>query len=134
MPPADTRVAAAETRGVGEARSRARAHIRARDWARRRRTTRVALQGLVLVLGVSLVAAGAVMLVLPGPGWAAIVLGLLVLASEFTWAERLLDPLRKLARRASDAVRTRRDAVRCTDAAPGRVGAEGKRTSAPGRT
>ena len=113
MPPADTRVAAAETRGVGEARSRARAHIRARDWARGRRTTRLALKVVVLVLGLSFVAAGVVMLVLPGPGWAAIFLGLLVLASEFTWAERLLDPLKKLARRASDAVRRRRgDAVR----------------------
>ena len=115
MPPADTRVAAAETRGVGKAQSRA--HIRARDWARGRRTTRLALKLVVLVLGLSLVAAGAVMLVLPGPGWASIFLGLLVLASEFTWAERLLEPLKKLARRATDVVRARRTNGR----APGRT-------------
>ena len=108
MPVVDTRVAPADGRGVGEARSRARAHLRARDWARGRRTTHLALKVVVLVLGLSLVAAGAVMLVLPGPGWAAIFLGLLVLASEYAWAQRLLEPLRRFAGRVSDAVRSRR--------------------------
>jgi uncharacterized protein (TIGR02611 family) len=46
------------------------------------------------------------MLVFPGPGWAAIVLGLLILATEFRWAEILLEPLQrlinKLASRAKD--------------------------------
>jgi uncharacterized protein (TIGR02611 family) len=41
--------------------------------------------------------------VLPGPGWAAIILGLIVLASEYAWANRLLDPVRRWARRAAEA-------------------------------
>ena len=43
------------------------------------------------------------MLVIPGPGWATIILGLVVLASEFTWATRVLDPVKEAARRASEA-------------------------------
>jgi uncharacterized protein (TIGR02611 family) len=60
----------------------------------------------VLVIGLAVVSAGLVMLVFPGPGWAAIILGLVILATEFRWAERLLEPVDKfvrwLARRALD--------------------------------
>lgn len=41
-------------------------------------------------MGVAIIAAGIVLLPLPGPGWVIIFLGLGVLASEFTWAQRLL--------------------------------------------
>ena len=78
-------------------------HLRARAWARRRRSTRVVWQALVLLLGFGLVLAGIAMLVLPGPGWASIILGLVVLASEYAWARRLLDPVRRWARKAADA-------------------------------
>lgn len=78
-------------------------HLRARAWARRRRSTHVVWQAGVLLLGLGLVAAGIVMLVLPGPGWAAIILGLVVLASEYAWARRVLDPVRRWAKRAADA-------------------------------
>ena len=78
-----------------------------REWARRRRTTHLALRVVVLILGSLLVAVGAVMLVLPGPGWALILLGLVVLASEFTWAQRWLEPLRRLAERGVGAIRER---------------------------
>jgi uncharacterized protein (TIGR02611 family) len=61
---------------------------------------------VVLIIGLAIVGAGLVMLVFPGPGWAAIFLGLVVLATEFRWAERLLEPvdrfIRWLARRAMD--------------------------------
>ncbi len=60
-------------------------------------------QAGVLIVGFGLVAAGIAMLVLPGPGWATIILGLIVLASEYTWARRLLDPVKRWARRAADA-------------------------------
>jgi uncharacterized protein (TIGR02611 family) len=40
--------------------------------------------GLIVVLGLALVP-------LPGPGWLIVFLGLGILATEFTWAERLLD-------------------------------------------
>lgn len=78
-------------------------HLRARAWARRRRSTHVLWQAGVLLVGFGLVLAGIAMLVLPGPGWAAIILGLIVLASEYAWARRLLDPVRRWARKAADA-------------------------------
>lgn len=78
-------------------------HLRARAWARRRRSTHVMWQAGVLLLGFGLVAAGIAMLVLPGPGWATIILGFIVLASEYAWARRLLEPVRRWARRAADA-------------------------------
>jgi uncharacterized protein (TIGR02611 family) len=96
-----------ETRAAVDARPRERAPLRARDWARRRRTTHLALKAVVLVLGLTLLAAGAVMLVLPGPGWAAIILGLVVLASEYVWAERLLDPLKRLLDRGLTTIKSR---------------------------
>lgn len=88
--------------------SAATAPRRVRDWARRRRSTHLALKLVVLVLGVALVVAGVVMLVLPGPGVAAILLGLVVLASEYAWAQRLRDPLWARASAAVDVVRRRR--------------------------
>lgn len=42
----------------------------------------------VAVVGAALIVAGAVLLVLPGPGIALIVLGVAVLATEFAWAHR----------------------------------------------
>jgi len=47
-------------------------------------------QAAVLVAGIVLVLAGIAMLVLPGPGLITIVLGLVVLATEFAWAHHLL--------------------------------------------
>lgn len=72
--------------------------LRARDWARRRHSTHLVLKALVALVGLGLVLAGVAMLVLPGPGWAAILLGLVVLASEFEPAERLRDRLAALLR------------------------------------
>lgn len=78
-------------------------HLRARTWARRRRSTHVLWQAGVLLVGFGLVAAGIAMLVLPGPGWATIILGFIVLASEYAWARRLLEPVKRWARKAADA-------------------------------
>jgi uncharacterized protein (TIGR02611 family) len=52
---------------------------------------------LKIVLGFTLLVIGAAMLVLPGPGWLTIGLGLLVLAAEFIWARRLLKRLNEEA-------------------------------------
>ncbi len=46
---------------------------------------------LVLVVGMTLVGAGLAMLVLPGPGIIVSIAGLVVLSTEFVWAERVLD-------------------------------------------
>jgi Putative transmembrane protein (PGPGW) len=51
---------------------------------------RAVRRGGVFVVGTALLLAGAVMLVLPGPGIAAMLLGLVVLSAEFQWAKRML--------------------------------------------
>ncbi|HSK26678.1 MAG TPA: TIGR02611 family protein [Jiangellales bacterium] len=69
----------------------------------------------VLVVGSAVVLAGLAMLVLPGPGWAAIFVGLAILGTEFHWARRLLlwvrARARTVARRAMDPQRRRRNQV-----------------------
>jgi uncharacterized protein (TIGR02611 family) len=48
-----------------------------------------------IVLGFTLLAIGAALLVLPGPGWLTIALGLALLAGEYVWADRLLTSLKR---------------------------------------
>jgi uncharacterized protein (TIGR02611 family) len=55
---------------------------------------------LIFILGVSVLLAGVAMLALPGPGVVVIIVGLVILATEFTWAERALD---KTTERAAGA-------------------------------
>jgi len=50
---------------------------------------------VVTVLGVAVLAIGIVLLPLPGPGWVIIFAGLGILASEYTWARRLLSFMRR---------------------------------------
>jgi uncharacterized protein (TIGR02611 family) len=56
------------------------------------------------VVGFVVLAAGVIMLVTPGPGIPAIILGLAMLALEFAWAERWLDRLLARAEQAVDQV------------------------------
>jgi uncharacterized protein (TIGR02611 family) len=58
-------------------------------------TLRQARRLVVAVVGFTLVLAGVVMIVTPGPGWLTILLGLSVLAVEFVWARRLLKRLKR---------------------------------------
>ncbi len=58
-----------------------------------------------ILIGFTLLLAGVVMLVTPGPGWLTIALGLAVLAAEFVWARRLLNRLKAEAARIRDSVR-----------------------------
>jgi len=44
-----------------------------------------------MVVGLTLVGIGIALLVLPGPGIVVIIAGLAILASEFVWAQSLLD-------------------------------------------
>jgi uncharacterized protein (TIGR02611 family) len=57
---------------------------------------------VVFVVGVALVLAGLAMFVLPGPGILVVILGLAVLATEFVWAERVLDRAKEQASKAKD--------------------------------
>ena len=52
--------------------------------------TRAVRRGGVFLVGMTLLVAGAAMLVLPGPGIAVILLGLVVLSAEFKWAQQAL--------------------------------------------
>jgi predicted lysophospholipase L1 biosynthesis ABC-type transport system permease subunit len=60
---------------------------------------------VVATVGCALVVAGVVFLVLPGPGLPLILLGLLVLATEFAWAEATLHRLRRGSSSATGLVR-----------------------------
>lgn len=63
-------------------------HQLKRRW---QRTPKKIRQAAVLVVGPIVILAGMAMLVLPGPGWAAIFLGFAILATEFAFAARLRD-------------------------------------------
>jgi uncharacterized protein (TIGR02611 family) len=56
---------------------------------------RAVRRGGIFLVGMSLLIAGAAMLVLPGPGIAVILLGLVVLSAEFKWAQRALAWMRE---------------------------------------
>ena len=60
---------------------------------------------VVLVIGLTLVAGGVALLVLPGPGLLVIIAGLAVLASEFAWAGYLLEKAKEQAAKAGDAAK-----------------------------
>ncbi len=58
----------------------------------------------LVIAGFTLLLAGVVMLVTPGPGMFAIFLGLGLLAAEFVWARRLMDGIKREGGRVRDAV------------------------------
>ena len=53
------------------------------------------------VVGWILVVAGIAALVLPGPGLLMLFAGLVVLSQQYEWAERRLDPVERMAKRAA---------------------------------
>ena len=65
-----------------------------RNRARSNRALDATWRVIILVIGLSIVGLGIFFLLFPGPGWAAIILGLIVLATEFAWAQRVLNPVR----------------------------------------
>jgi uncharacterized protein (TIGR02611 family) len=76
-------------------------------WRRRlaaRRSVNHGYRVCVGVVGGLIVALGLVTIPLPGPGWLTVIAGLFVLASEFTWAERLLEFTKKHVKRWTDWV------------------------------
>ena len=58
----------------------------------------------LIIAGFTLLVAGVVMLVTPGPGMLVIFLGLGLLAAEFVWARRLMDRIRHEGGRVRDVV------------------------------
>jgi uncharacterized protein (TIGR02611 family) len=57
-------------------------------------TLKQAKRLIVIVIGFTLLVAGIAMIVLPGPAFVVIPLGLALLATEFIWARRLLKALK----------------------------------------
>ncbi len=63
---------------------------------------------VVLVVGIAFLGAGFAMIPLPGPGFLVILIGFIVLATEFVWAERALDRVRGRAAAADGALNEQR--------------------------
>jgi len=64
----------------------------------------------ITIAGFVLVLAGLAMLVLPGPGLLVIIAGLAVLATEYVWAERMLNIAKAKAELAKNKVLRRKSA------------------------
>lgn len=69
-------------------------HDRWQRFISRRPWLRIVYRVLLALVASLVILAGIAMLVLPGPGWLTIFLGLAMLGSEFAWARRLLQWLR----------------------------------------
>lgn len=88
--------------------ARASAQYRvARQYARERKPLDFTWRLVVLVVGVSLLGLGVFFMLFPGPGWATIILGLIVLGSEYSWAKRALHPIQSTASRLAERARNR---------------------------
>jgi uncharacterized protein (TIGR02611 family) len=82
------------------------AHTRWRRRIAARRSVNHSYRVGVGVVGGLIVALGLVTIPLPGPGWLTVIAGLFVLATEFLWAERLLEFTKKHVKRWTDWVGT----------------------------
>ena len=96
------------------------------------KATRIGLE----ILGWLLVAAGVAALILPGPGLLLLALGLWVLAKNYEWADRLLDPVKRAAYRgAAEGVKSWPRIIMSTTLALGLIAVGviwGIRPAAPG--
>ncbi|MEK9523823.1 TIGR02611 family protein [Streptomyces venezuelae] len=63
---------------------------RAPEFIKSRRGLHLSWQVGVFIVGLAVVAAGVVMLPLPGPGWLVIFAGMAIWATEFVWAQLVL--------------------------------------------
>ena len=66
------------------------------------KTLRQAKRLIVIVFGFTVLLAGVAMLVLPGPAFIVIPLGLAILATEFVWARNLLKKVKEKIRGTKD--------------------------------
>jgi uncharacterized protein (TIGR02611 family) len=81
-------------RAAADGSTSLRERVAATRWRRRiaaRRSINHPYRIVVGVVGALIVAVGIVAIPLPGPGWLIVIAGLFVLATEFVWAERLLE-------------------------------------------
>jgi uncharacterized protein (TIGR02611 family) len=57
------------------------------------------------VAGFALLIAGTAMIVLPGPGWVTIAVGLALLAPDFAWARRALERIKRAGTKGAEVSR-----------------------------
>jgi uncharacterized protein (TIGR02611 family) len=77
-----------------------------------------------IVAGFALLLAGVAMLVLPGPGWVTIALGLALLAPDFAWAHNALEHLKRAGNRGADVARAWWRRFRTRSSAPDDAGVD----------
>ena len=75
-----------------------------RNSVRTNRALDATWRGIILVVGLTMVGLGLFFLLFPGPGWAVIIIGLIVLATEYAWAQRILNPVREFSSRIARLV------------------------------
>lgn len=73
-------------------------------------TLRTARRILVAMLGTTVILIGIALLVLPGPAFIVIPLGLAILATEFVWAKRWLNKLKSMVKRTPSPGEKKSDA------------------------
>jgi uncharacterized protein (TIGR02611 family) len=66
------------------------------------RTVEQVRRVFLIIAGITLLLAGGIMLVTPGPGMLVIFLGLGLLAAEFVWARRLMERIKHEGERLVD--------------------------------
>ena len=94
-----------DRRSRGDDHHSLRERVAEARWRRRiaaRRSVDHAYRVAVGIGGGLVVAFGLATIPLPGPGWLTVIAGLFVLATEFTWAERLLEFTKRHVRRWTD--------------------------------
>ena len=63
----------------------------------------------ITIAGFAVLLAGVALLVLPGPGWLLIFIGLGILSTEYVWAQRMLNEAKRRAEQAKNAVLERKN-------------------------
>jgi uncharacterized protein (TIGR02611 family) len=87
-----------------------RERVAGTGWRRRIAAHRSLDHGYRVGVGIAgglVVALGLVTIPLPGPGWLTVIAGLFVLATEFLWAERLLEFTKRHVHRWTEWVKSR---------------------------
>lgn len=87
------------------------------DWRWRRRIrsnahTYLLYRVIVGTIGVLVTVLGLILVPFPGPGWLIVLTGLLILASEFAWAHRLMERVRRQLHRWNERVQAQSPWVR----------------------
>ena len=59
---------------------------------------------VVAVIGFTILAIGILLIVFPGPAFIVIPIGLSILATEFVWAKKLLEKVKKRIQKTKDSV------------------------------